>query len=57
VNKLLSPMDKDSWANTPSHTNIAETAHAGRNEETGRHKAVLAAIEGYVPFLDLILYC
>jgi hypothetical protein len=51
-------MDKDSWANTPSHTNIAETAHAGRNEETGRHKAVLAAIEGYVPLiLDLILYC
>ncbi|KIJ58716.1 hypothetical protein HYDPIDRAFT_171172 [Hydnomerulius pinastri MD-312] len=44
LNGFLSPMDPESWKLTPSHTNIAETAHAARNAETSMGVSLLTAI-------------
>ncbi|KIK89998.1 hypothetical protein PAXRUDRAFT_14369 [Paxillus rubicundulus Ve08.2h10] len=44
VNGFLSLMEPDSWKLTPSHTNIAETAHAARNAETSISVALLTAV-------------
>jgi hypothetical protein len=41
-------MDPDSWKLTPNHTNIVESAHAGRNAETSMGVALLTAILQYV---------
>jgi hypothetical protein len=37
-------MDSESWDLTPNHTNLVETAHAGRNAETSVGVGVLTAI-------------
>ncbi|KAJ7796304.1 hypothetical protein B0H14DRAFT_3158095 [Mycena olivaceomarginata] len=34
VNKLLSKISNNNWDITPNHSNLVETAHAGRNAET-----------------------
>jgi hypothetical protein len=38
-------MDDESWLAVPSHTNIVESSHAGRNSETRTGMALLTAIE------------
>ncbi|KAJ7799505.1 hypothetical protein B0H14DRAFT_3787817, partial [Mycena olivaceomarginata] len=44
VNKFLSAITNESWDITPSHSNIVETAHAGRNVETSIGVGLLTAI-------------
>lgn len=44
VNRFLSPMKEENWNLTPNDTNMAETAHAARNQETGIGRPLLAAI-------------
>lgn len=44
-------MDNEDWVLTPNDSNIVETAHAGRNAETGIGKPVLTAINLFAYFL------
>ena len=44
VNRFLSLIPQANWAVTPDDTNIAESAHAARNAETGIGNSLLAAI-------------
>ncbi|KAJ7713619.1 hypothetical protein B0H16DRAFT_1252776, partial [Mycena metata] len=44
VNKFLSNITDDNWDITPNHSNIAETAHAGRNKETSTGVGLLTGI-------------
>ncbi|KAJ7162387.1 hypothetical protein C8R46DRAFT_1353332 [Mycena filopes] len=44
VNKYLSNISNDNWAITPNHSNLVETAHAGRNAETSTGVALLTGI-------------
>ncbi|KAJ7741810.1 hypothetical protein DFH07DRAFT_750775 [Mycena maculata] len=44
VNKFLSNMAPDDWDITPIHSNLTETAHAGRNAETSTNVGLLTAI-------------
>jgi hypothetical protein len=50
VNKFLSAITNESWDITPSHSNIVETAHAGRNAETSIGVGLLTAILQFVVF-------
>lgn len=47
VNRFLSLMTDESGILTPCHTNIVETAHAARNEDTGIKRPLLSAINKY----------
>ncbi|KAJ7686097.1 hypothetical protein B0H17DRAFT_1137130 [Mycena rosella] len=44
VNKILSRIPDDNWDITPNHSNIVETAHAGRNAKTSIGVGLLTAI-------------
>lgn len=44
INKFLSGMRPNDWDITPVHSNLAETAHAGRNVETAVGVPLLTAI-------------
>ncbi|KAJ7231977.1 hypothetical protein C8J57DRAFT_1729999 [Mycena rebaudengoi] len=44
VNKFLSGISSDDWDLTPNHSNYMETAHAGRNAETGIQMQPLEAV-------------
>ncbi|KAJ7835323.1 hypothetical protein B0H14DRAFT_2590316 [Mycena olivaceomarginata] len=44
VNKFLSAITNESWDITPNHSNLVETAHAGRNAETSIGVGLLTAI-------------
>ncbi|KAF8137776.1 hypothetical protein K438DRAFT_1639101 [Mycena galopus ATCC 62051] len=44
INKFLSNIPNDNWVITPNHSNIVETAHAGRNAETAIGVGLLTAI-------------
>ncbi|KAJ7894026.1 hypothetical protein B0H13DRAFT_2276534 [Mycena leptocephala] len=44
VNKYLSKISHENWDITPNQSNIAETAHAGRNAETSIGVGLLTAI-------------
>ncbi|KAJ7733647.1 hypothetical protein B0H16DRAFT_1892739 [Mycena metata] len=45
VNEFLSEISSDNWDTTPDHSNLVETAHAGRNAETSKGVALLTGIE------------
>jgi len=47
-NKHLSKMLNDFWDQTPHHTNLVETTHAGTNQSTNVHLQPLEAIQWYV---------
>ncbi|KAJ7300540.1 hypothetical protein DFH08DRAFT_674096, partial [Mycena albidolilacea] len=44
VNKFLSNITDENWDITPNHSNLVETAHAGRNAETSTGVALLTGI-------------
>ncbi|KAJ7835672.1 hypothetical protein B0H14DRAFT_3871012 [Mycena olivaceomarginata] len=44
VNKFLSKISNNNWDITPNHSNLVETAHAGRNAETAIGVALLTGI-------------
>ncbi|KAJ7825255.1 hypothetical protein B0H13DRAFT_1918698 [Mycena leptocephala] len=44
INKFLSRISADDWDITPNHSNLVETAHAGRNAETSIGARLLDAI-------------
>ncbi|KAJ6533650.1 hypothetical protein B0H19DRAFT_1272287 [Mycena capillaripes] len=44
INKFLSGISDEDWDLTPNHSNYVETAHAGRNAETGIRARLLEAI-------------
>jgi hypothetical protein len=54
INKFLSRISDGNWDLTPNHSNLVESAHAGRNAETSIGVNVLTAIQEY--FFPLILY-
>ncbi|KAJ6613714.1 hypothetical protein B0H10DRAFT_1951234 [Mycena sp. CBHHK59/15] len=48
VNKFLSKISNNNWDITPNHSNLVETAHAGRNAETAIGVALLTGIMQFV---------
>ncbi|KDQ55534.1 hypothetical protein JAAARDRAFT_79892 [Jaapia argillacea MUCL 33604] len=44
INRFLSCIEDTHWNLTPNHSNLVETAHAGRNAETGIGTLILTAI-------------